>query len=523
MTVTHRRPEVSSPGHSRLRVHRAHHRAPVQRLTLPPRTDPYAPTLTPTQEHRSTSWLTSYVRGLVVCDLVLGVIASVAAVGGRFVFSADRLPPVMAWTAVVLPFAWVLAVSLGNGYEQRFAGQPGPEEYRSVGRGVLYLFAGLSIVSFSAELQLSRGHLAVALGVLAVGALTSRKVLRTRLARRRERGQCLAATLVIGRADSVTALVTSIEQDTSLGLRPVAACASDLAGRGLPAGRELAGVPVVGEPLDAIAAVDTLGIEAVAVAAHPDLAGGALRRLTWALEERGVDLVVSPGLLDVAGPRMTIRPSNDLSLLHIERPAALRRTVLFKAVMDRLIAAFLLVVLSPVFLVVAALVRLEDKGPVSYRQQRVGLRGELFDILKFRSMRVGADRMLSALQTQDDGNSVLFKIHDDPRITRVGRVLRRYSIDELPQLVNVVRGEMSLVGPRPPLPSEVMVYESDAIRRLHVRPGMTGLWQVSGRSDLSWEESLKLDLRYVDNWSPVTDLWIMLRTARAVIGHSGAY
>ncbi len=456
----------------------------------------------------------------MVVDLCVGILAAGCAAVVRF---DDSVPAPHLLLSVLLPIAWVLAVSLGNGYERRFAGQAGAEEYRAVGRGLLYLFAGLSIVSYSGNLQLSRGYLAVALGILAVGGLSSRKVLRTRLARRRQTGQCMQRALVIGRADSVTSLVASIAKDTSLGLRPVAACAVDVAGRPLGAGRHLAGVPVVGEPRSALSVVDTLGIEAVAVAAHPDLAGGSLRRLAWALEERGVDLVVSPGLLDVAGPRMTIRPSNDLSLLHIERPAALRRTVLFKAVMDRLSAAVLLAVLSPVFLAVAVLIWVDDRGPILYRQQRVGLRGELFGILKFRSMRVGADRMIAALQTQDEGNGVLFKIRDDPRITRVGRVLRRYSVDELPQLLNVVRGEMSLVGPRPPLPEEVLAYESDAIRRLHVLPGMTGLWQVSGRSNLTWEESLTLDLRYVDNWSPITDVWILIRTVRAVFGHSGAY
>lgn len=518
MTVTDRRSTTRAP---RTRQHRSRYRDAAH-LTLPSGSDPFAPRLGPLPAARPSGkpWVARHVNTLVALDLVIGTVAALSASLLRF---DDDVPGPHILLSVLLPFAWVLAVSLGNGYERRFAGQAGAEEYRAVGRGLLYLFAGLSIVSFSADLRLSRGYIAVALGILTLGGLMARKVVRSRLEGRRQQGECLQATLVIGRADSVTSLVNSLSKDTSLGLRPIAACASDLEGGPLGAGHELAGVPVVGEPLAAIAAVDALGIEAVAVAAHPDLAGGALRRFTWALEERGVDLVVSPGLLDVAGPRMSIRPSNDLSLLHIERPAALRRTVLLKMVMDRTIATVLLMLLSPVFLVAAALIWLEDRGPVFYRQERVGLRGELFGILKFRSMRVGADKMIDELAGQDEGNAVLFKIRADPRITRVGQVLRRYSIDELPQLVNVVRGDMSLVGPRPPLPSEVMVYEPDAIRRLHVLPGMTGLWQVSGRSDLSWEESLKLDLRYVDNWSPVTDLWIMLRTVRAVFGHSGAY
>ncbi|GAB48666.1 sugar transferase [Mobilicoccus pelagius] len=464
--------------------------------------------------------MAQYVRRLLLADFLLGVLASALAAGARFLFD----PPVpMELLSLVLPFAWVLAVSLGDGYEGRFVGQSGPEEYRAVWRGVLYLFAGLSIVSFTGELRLSRAYVLIALVVLATGGFVVRKVMRTALARCRARGSSVQRTLLVGRADSVAALAASMAADSSLGLRPVAACAVDLDGRPLEPEAILAGVPVVGTPREAVSAVDLVGIDTVAVASHPDLAGAALRRLTWALEERGVDLVVSPGLLDVAGPRMSIRPSTDLSLLHVERPAALGRSVLAKAIVDRVVAALLLLVFSPVFLVVALLVKLDDRGPVFYRQERVGVRGELFGMVKFRSMRVGADAMIAALQAESDGDGVLFKMREDPRITRVGMVLRRYSIDELPQLVNVVRGEMSLVGPRPPLPREVLEYESDAIRRLHVRPGMTGLWQVSGRSDLSWEDSLRLDLRYVDNWSLVTDLQILLRTVRAVLGHRGAY
>ena len=518
MTVTQRRAENPAPIHSRLRGQRPRQ---VERLRLPPRTDPFAPSLDPVAPRRRVaSWLTRYVRTLVLADLAVGALAAVLASGARFVFD---VPASLGLLSVVLPFAWVLAVSLGNGYERRFVGQTAPEEYRAVWRGLLYLFAGLSIVSFTGELRLSRAYILIALTVLLVGAFVVRKVMRTRLARRRRDGECLQRTLVVGRSDSVTALVASLSADVTSGMQPVAACALDLDGRPLAAGESLAGVPVVGTPLDAIAAVDAVDVDTVAVASHPDLAGAALRRLTWALEERGVDLVVSPGLVDVAGPRMSIRPSTDLSLLHVERPEAIGRSVLAKTVVDRLAAVALLGLLSPVFVVVALLIKLDDGGPVFYRQERVGVRGELFGMRKFRSMRVGADAMIASLAAESDGNGVLFKMREDPRITRVGRFLRRYSLDELPQLVNVVRGEMSLVGPRPPLPREVLEYESDAIRRLHVRPGMTGLWQVSGRSDLTWEESLRLDLRYVDNWSPVTDLWILLRTVRAVLGHRGAY
>jgi exopolysaccharide biosynthesis polyprenyl glycosylphosphotransferase len=225
----------------------------------------------------------------------------------------------------------------------------------------------------------------------------------------------------------------------------------------------------------------------------------------------------------VAGPRLSIRPVAGLSLLHLERPANRGGKMLVKAGLDRLFGTALFLAFGPLLAVLAVAVRRSSPGPVLFRQIRIGADGRPFQMLKFRSMVVDAEARLRDLARHDEGNGVLFKMRQDPRVTRVGAVLRRFSLDELPQLWNVVRGDMSLVGPRPPLPQEVIGYSDDATRRLRVRPGMTGLWQVSGRSDLSWEESLRLDLRYVDNWSLALDATILWRTLRAVIGRSGAY
>jgi exopolysaccharide biosynthesis polyprenyl glycosylphosphotransferase len=285
---------------------------------------------------------------------------------------------------------------------------------------------------------------------------------------------------------------------------------------------EVEGVPVFGYPEEAMSAVDLFDAEVVAVSADPDLGGPELRRLAWSLEEREVDLVVSPGLLGVAGPRLSIRPAAGMPLLHVERPVMSGARRAAKTSVDRCLTVMLVLVAMPVMLAIAAAIRLDSPGPVFFRQKRAGARGSEFAMVKFRTMCVDAEARLAALQ-RDAGNDVLFKMKDDPRITRVGKVLRRYSLDELPQLINVLRGEMSLVGPRPPLLREVEAYEPDAVRRLRVKPGLTGLWQVSGRSDLSWDESLRLDLWYVDNWSFVLDVQILIRTAKAVIRGSGAY
>lgn len=248
-----------------------------------------------------------------------------------------------------------------------------------------------------------------------------------------------------------------------------------------------------------------------------------LRRLSWQLERTGTPLFVGTGLRELGPGRARLGHAGSLPLIHVRHAqlGGLRRVA--KTVWERTAAAVALLLLAPVLLTIAVVVRLDSPGPVLFRQERVGRDGRRFTMLKFRTMVVDAEERLAALAaTQADGR-VLFKMLDDPRITRCGRVLRRYSLDEIPQLVNVVRGEMALVGPRPPLASEVAQYDTDTHRRLAVTPGLTGLWQVSGRSDLSWEQSVRLDLRYVENWSIGMDIAIIARTLGAVVRHRGAY
>ena len=268
---------------------------------------------------------------------------------------------------------------------------------------------------------------------------------------------------------------------------------------------------------------DEYGADTVLVARGGYGTAQELRRIAWDLEGSSIDLVVVPSLTDVAGPRIHMRPVAGLPLLHVEQPQAGEAGGLSKRLFDLVLAGGALVLLSPLLLVVAALVRLHDGGPVFFRQARVGREGKAFGMLKFRSMVVDAEQRLDELRHHNDFDDVLFKMKKDPRVTPLGRFLRRWSIDELPQLVNVIRGEMNLVGPRPPLSSEVDRYADDVHRRLLVRPGLTGLWQVSGRSGLSWDESVRLDLYYVDNWSMTSDLVIIAKTVRAVLGKSGAY
>ncbi|MDT5031215.1 MAG: hypothetical protein QOC94_1386, partial [Actinoplanes sp.] len=223
------------------------------------------------------------------------------------------------------------------------------------------------------------------------------------------------------------------------------------------------------------------------------------------------------------GARTTIRPFDGLPMLHVEHPRLHGGVRVVKEIFDRFGALTLLAAFAPLLLGVALWVRCTSRGPVLFRQMRVGRDGREFRIFKFRSMYVDAEARLAELKHLNEHDGVLFKIREDPRVTPAGRWLRRFSVDELPQLLNVVRGQMSLVGPRPPLPAEVATYPDDVRRRLAVKPGMTGLWQVSGRSDLPWDEAVRLDLRYVENWSLSLDLVILLRTMTAVVRSSGAY
>jgi exopolysaccharide biosynthesis polyprenyl glycosylphosphotransferase len=417
----------------------------------------------------------------------------------------------------VLPVAWLACVALARGYETRYFGT-GPEEFQSVLRAAVALTALVAVTSYATKGSVARGFVVLAVPMTCIAAMFARWLLHRSIASRRLGGSCMRRVLVVGRIGQATTLRRHLEERSADGYVVVATCLRDAGEEPEPGSDRLGPTE-----LDILAAVDTIGVDVVAVAADPELAGQSLRRLSWALEQCGVDLIVSPGIVEVAGPRISIRPVAGLSLLHLERPSVSGGPHLLKNIFDRVFGCALLLLATPVLLVVALLVRLTSRGPVLFRQTRVGRAGVEFSMLKFRTMCVDAEDRKGQLSALSEGNVVLFKLRDDPRVTRVGRYLRRFSLDELPQLVNVLRGEMSLVGPRPPLPAEVAMYAVDDGRRMLVKPGLTGLWQVSGRSDLTWEESVRLDLRYVDNWSIALDLLIVWKTARAVLGRAGAY
>ncbi|MCD2190237.1 sugar transferase [Actinomycetospora soli] len=468
----------------------------------------------------ATSWQSKFALAVAASDLlVLAVCAVLGALIGFGAGSADRgtNPWVLAAVSMVLV---PLAIGAARAWDPRVLGQ-GSEEWSRLMRG----YVSAAILLALAGLVLERtGVRPWVFGILPVAGLLSmagRYTLRRWLHQARKRGRGLLPVLAIGTEESVRDLIERTRRVAHIGWVVTGACTPT--GLGEEGQGHVAGVPVIGD-LDSLpASVRTGRFGVVAVAQTPGWSPKRLHRLAWDLEGTGSELVVDPGLMEVAGPRLHVAPVDGLPLLRLTEPRLSGVPRIGKLLFDRAASIALVLALAPVFLLIALFVKL-DGGPVFYRQTRVGLRGRTFRMVKFRSMVPDADRLRAQVVAGgNDGSGPLFKLRRDPRVTRIGSMLRRYSLDELPQLFNVVGGSMSLVGPRPPLPGEVDAYSDAAKRKFLVRPGMTGLWQVSGRSDLSWEESVRLDLRYVENWSPAMDLVILWKTVSAVFRGDGAY
>jgi exopolysaccharide biosynthesis polyprenyl glycosylphosphotransferase len=416
-----------------------------------------------------------------------------------------------------LPVLWWLSVALAGGYDARIVGL-GSDEFRRVFNAAVGLTAGIAIVSYATKGEVARGYVLVALPCVIALDLMARYALRKRLHRRRRSGAFMRRVIAVGHAEGVTDLITELRREPHHGLTVVGACLT--AG---PAQPQVAAVPVCGGLERIQSAVSDLAADTVAVLACPELNGTRLRELAWQLEKTGTGLCVAPAVIDVAGPRTTIRPVAGMPLLHVDHPELTGFRWVIKGAFDRVSAAAALIVLAPLVGGITLAIRLGDDGPAFFRQTRVGKDGRPFQVCKFRTMVVDAEQRKAALLAHNDGDGVLFKMRNDPRITPMGRWLRKYSLDELPQLWNVLKGDMSLVGPRPAVPEEADLYGNYVRRRLVVKPGITGLWQVSGRSDLPWEEAVRLDLRYVENWSLALDLQILWKTWAAVLKGSGAY
>jgi exopolysaccharide biosynthesis polyprenyl glycosylphosphotransferase len=458
------------------------------------------------------------VAAVAVVVMIVGTVMSrdLVATGANV---AD--PGVARPGLVLLGFSviWVFLVACCRLYDRWYLENTAGMVQRVVRAGVLLAALVAPACLLLDQLQLMK-PLVVAVP-LAAGLTIAGRYSTVRMLRAWQREYVRQRTLVIGPASSVASLLESLNREPSHGLRVTGACITDL-----DEARKITAqwVPVYGDLSDVAGTAAAVGCSAVLVALPIEFDAYKLRRLAWELSDAAIELLVAPALAEVAPERVAVLPSGGGPLLHVRAPVLSGPQRVVKNVLDRLLALVLLALASPLLLTVAAAIRLTSPGPALFRQRRVGVAGNEFVCYKFRTMYDGADARrheVAHLNKHRDG--LLFKMRRDPRVTKLGSALRRSSIDELPQLLNVLIGTMSLVGPRPPLPSEVANYDDDVRRRLLVKPGITGLWQVSGRSELSWAESVRLDLHYVDNWSPLLDLRILFRTASAVLHGTGAY
>ena len=465
------------------------------------------------------AWRTSYVRRALVADAGCAAVAGVVGYVGRFGAGVDG-GSLSTMIAVLLPVVWVVAMLVSRSYEERYL-WVGPEEFRRVLFAAALLLATVGTVSWALKLEVARGFVILALPLATLLTLVQRYAHRKWLHRRRIHGRYTQTTLLVGHRAAVASVDEQIAAEAYHGYRVVGCCLP--ADQHNPGADAFNGLPLLGDLSDVARVVREYEVDTVAVLPCPELDGAALRRLGWELEGTQAELLLAPAVTDVVGPRVSIRPVAGLPLLHVERPELTGVRRLAKEFVDKTVAACAIAILFPALLGIALAVRLTSRGPVFFRQERIGRDGQPFSMLKFRSMVDGADRMHETLTADNDGNGVLFKRRSDPRVTRVGKLLRRYSLDEVPQLLNVLRGDMSLVGPRPPLAREVELYGYDMRRRFLVKPGITGLWQVSGRSDLSWDDSVRIDVRYVESWSLTFDLMILWKTIGAVVRGAGAY
>jgi len=468
-------------------------------------------------------WRRRFQRRLIVSDFLVLTWAVFGAQIAWFGFGNaqlsiaqdSRINAVSYWLfSLGLIALWMGALSWSDSRSYRVIGI-GTSEYVRVASASLRLFGFVAIIAFLTKTELARGFLVLSLPIGVAVLLWTRWLWRQWLLSKRRTGQWSARLLLVGSESSVAQIARELQRSPRSGYVVVGAC--------VPHGKiadviEGTSVPVMGSVNAVPSAMQAVNADTVAITSTDELPADKVKEISWGLEAGRQHLVLAPSIIDIAGPRLHTRPVAGLPLIHVETPRFTRGQLFVKRTFDIIAAAIFIVLLSPVLLVVTVAVSWTSIGPLLYKQERIGRNGEPFKMLKFRSMRVGADKELKALlEAQGTSEKPLFKIKDDPRITPVGKFIRKYSLDELPQLFNVLGGSMSLVGPRPQIAAEVALYTDAARRRLLARPGLTGLWQVSGRSSLDWEDAVRLDLYYVENWSLLGDLAILVKTGRAVV------
>lgn len=471
-------------------------------------------------------WRRRFTRNLWITDLFvliwvvygtqiawLGFDEMRVATGGGI----ENVLPDISYTlfSAILIALWMWSLSLIDSRSHRVIGT-GTTEYVRVARTSFALFGAIAIVAFLTQIDVARGYLLISLP-LGIGILVySRWLWRQWLISIRRHGASYSArVLLVGSVRSVASIASELLRAPDAGYHVIGACIPRDALSATVPGTD---IPVLGEVEAVEKIIGTIDADTVVVTSSGDLLPGAVKRISWALEPGRQHLVLAPSITDIAGPRIHTRPVSGLPLIHVETPRFSSGQRFTKRFADIVGSVVLIALLSPILVAVAIAVKVSSRGPLLYRQERIGLNGEQFNMLKFRSMRTGADSELKGLlEAQGTSAQPLFKVKDDPRITPVGKFIRKFSLDELPQFFNVLAGTMSLVGPRPQVAAEVALYSDSARRRLLAQPGITGLWQVSGRSTMSWDETVRLDLYYVENWSLLGDISIFFKTFKAVL------
>lgn len=468
-------------------------------------------------------WHRGFARRLAGTDAIVVMAALGAAQVLRFGATSAELGAYgstgYTTVSVLIAVAWVASLWLNRTYSPQLAGA-GVEEYQRVVVATLSVFGLVAIVSMLLKLEIARGYLAIALPLGLLMLLADRWVWRQWLRKKRAAGECVHRVLVLGSRESAEAVAAELIGSPHSGYHVVAAV---VPGGEVP--QRLAGttIPLSNDIDSVVDQMSELAADTLLVTSSDALPPSRIRKISWALEPGRQHLVIAPSLTDVCGPRMHMHHVAGLPLVHVEMPVYEGMKLLAKRCFDLFGSAVLIMLFSPILLATAIAIKVTDRGPIFFRQLRAGYGGESFRMIKFRSMVVDAEVRLAELELQNESDGAVFKIKNDPRITPIGRFIRRYSIDELPQLFNVFLGTMSLVGPRPHPLRDVELYDGHVHRRFLVKPGMTGLWQVSGRSSLTWQQSVRLDLYYVENWSMISDVVILWRTFKAVVGKDGAY
>lgn len=469
-------------------------------------------------------WARRYRARLASTDMLVIAAAVLVAFFARFWFGSQATDfsgiTLAYWTvAALIVVTWTIALAAYHTRDARIVGT-GITEYRRVFNASVLAFGILAISFVVLKIDVARGFFILVFPLGVVGLLLSRWMWRQWLVARRKQGEWASRTIVVGDRFDVEYVIRQIDRNGASTYDVVGAAIDD----------DSTGVVVNGERIPIVSGLETvaqaashLGVDTVIVAGQPSGGSHFIRDLGWDLEGTAAELVVASRLTNVAGPRIHFRPVEGLPLMHVELPQYEGGKHVLKRGLDAFLSAGAIVFLFPLMVLIGILIRLDSSGPVLFRQERIGRGGKPFYMLKFRSMVATAEDDLAGLLDKNEGSGVLFKMKNDPRVTPIGRVLRKYSLDELPQLWNILIGEMSLVGPRPPLKHEVANYEDRVHRRLYIKPGLTGMWQVNGRSNLDWDESVRLDLYYVENWSLAGDLVIMWRTLKVLRAATGAY